>query len=58
MPIKTPFLLAILALQQEVAATETQAELARHLPPCNADADTPENVYKFDDGILSCVLAR
>lgn len=52
------FLFTILALQQEVAETDTQAELASHLPPCNADADLPENVYKFEDCILSCVLAR
>uniref|UniRef100_A0A671UER9 RNA polymerase I subunit E n=1 Tax=Sparus aurata TaxID=8175 RepID=A0A671UER9_SPAAU len=37
------------ALQQEVAETESQAELALHLPPCTADADRPENVYAFDD---------
>lgn len=37
------------ALQQEVAETETQAELALHLPPCDVDADLPENVYKFED---------
>ncbi|XP_040891426.1 DNA-directed RNA polymerase I subunit RPA49 [Toxotes jaculatrix] len=37
------------ALQQEVAETESQGELALHLPPCNADADRPENVYLFDD---------
>ncbi|XP_036950371.1 DNA-directed RNA polymerase I subunit RPA49 [Acanthopagrus latus] len=37
------------ALQQEVAETESQAELALHLPPCTADADKPENVYAFDD---------
>lgn len=48
----------MLALQQEVAETETQAELALHLPPCDVDADLPENVYKFEDCILSCVLAR
>eukprot|EP00066_Takifugu_rubripes_P028428 XP_011617694.1 PREDICTED: DNA-directed RNA polymerase I subunit RPA49 [Takifugu rubripes] len=35
------------ALQQEVA--ESQEELALHLPPCYADADTPENVYLFED---------
>ncbi|XP_077427573.1 DNA-directed RNA polymerase I subunit RPA49 [Vanacampus margaritifer] len=34
------------ALQQEVA--DTQACLALHLPPSNADADTPENVYPLD----------
>lgn len=38
------------ALQQEVA--ESQEELALHLPPCNADADTPENVYLFEDRIF------
>ncbi|CAF89442.1 unnamed protein product, partial [Tetraodon nigroviridis] len=36
-------------LQQEVAETESKDELALHLPPCNADADSPENVYLFDD---------
>ncbi|XP_070843003.1 DNA-directed RNA polymerase I subunit RPA49 [Chaetodon trifascialis] len=36
-------------LQQEVAETESQGELALHLPPCSADADKPENVYPFDD---------
>uniref|UniRef100_A0A8C2WAU2 RNA polymerase I subunit E n=1 Tax=Cyclopterus lumpus TaxID=8103 RepID=A0A8C2WAU2_CYCLU len=42
------------ALQQEVAETEAQEDLALHLPPCNAAADRPENVYLFDD-ILSPV---
>nr|XP_057935637.1 DNA-directed RNA polymerase I subunit RPA49 [Doryrhamphus excisus]XP_057935646.1 DNA-directed RNA polymerase I subunit RPA49 [Doryrhamphus excisus] len=37
------------ALQQEVAETELQAELALYLPPCNKDADVPENVYPFDE---------
>ncbi|XP_029363389.1 DNA-directed RNA polymerase I subunit RPA49 [Echeneis naucrates] len=37
------------ALQQEVIETESQGELALHLPPCNAEADKPENVYQFDD---------
>ncbi|XP_040001857.1 DNA-directed RNA polymerase I subunit RPA49 [Xiphias gladius] len=37
------------ALQQEVAETESQGDLAFHLPPRNADADRPENVYLFDD---------
>ncbi|CAN9510433.1 unnamed protein product [Ophioblennius macclurei] len=37
------------ALQQEVAETEAQSELMLHLPPCDADADTRENVYSFDD---------
>ncbi|XP_059194240.1 DNA-directed RNA polymerase I subunit RPA49 isoform X1 [Centropristis striata] len=37
------------ALQQEVADTEAQGELALHLPPCNAAADKPEDVYQFDD---------
>lgn len=40
------------ALQQEVAETESQGDLALHLPPCNADADRPDNVYLFDDSIL------
>ncbi|XP_056264870.1 DNA-directed RNA polymerase I subunit RPA49 [Pseudoliparis swirei] len=42
------------ALQQEVAETEAQEDMALHLPPCNAAADRPENVYLFDD-ILSPV---
>ncbi|XP_037619721.1 DNA-directed RNA polymerase I subunit RPA49 [Sebastes umbrosus] len=37
------------ALQQEVAETEAQGDLALHLPPCNADADRPEDVYLFDE---------
>ncbi|XP_018551277.1 DNA-directed RNA polymerase I subunit RPA49 [Lates calcarifer] len=37
------------ALQHEVAETESQGDLALHLPPCNADADKPENVYLFDE---------
>ncbi|KAG7238378.1 hypothetical protein INR49_030885 [Caranx melampygus] len=37
------------ALQQEVDETEAQGDLALHLPPCNTDAETPENVYLFDD---------
>ncbi len=40
------------ALQQEVADTESQGDQALYLPPCKADADTPENVYPFDDRIL------
>lgn len=36
-------------LQQEVAEAESQAELAVHIPPCNADADIPEDVYPFDE---------
>lgn len=43
------------ALQQEVAEMESQEELALHLPPCNADADCPENVYLFDDRIFLCI---
>lgn len=41
-------------LQQEVAETESQAELSLHLPPCNANADEREDVYPFD-GLLSPV---
>ncbi|KAK2919008.1 hypothetical protein Q8A73_003379 [Channa argus] len=37
------------ALQQEVAETESQRELSLHIPPCNAEADKPENVYPFED---------
>ncbi|KAM7394212.1 hypothetical protein PAMP_021025 [Pampus punctatissimus] len=44
------------ALQQEVADTDSQADLALHLPPCNTDADKPENVYLFDDRILNTIL--
>lgn len=33
---------------------ESQEELAFHLPPCNADADSPEDVYPFDARILLC----
>ncbi|XP_026158678.1 DNA-directed RNA polymerase I subunit RPA49 [Mastacembelus armatus] len=36
-------------LQQEVAETESQGDLALHLPPCNANADRPEDIYSFDD---------
>ncbi|XP_027139087.1 DNA-directed RNA polymerase I subunit RPA49 [Larimichthys crocea] len=36
------------ALQQEVAETSSQGDMALHLPPCNADADKPEDVYSFD----------
>ncbi|KAF3852136.1 hypothetical protein F7725_005491 [Dissostichus mawsoni] len=43
------------ALQQEVAETEAQGDLAFHLPPCNAGADRPEDVYLFDDCILYSV---
>ncbi|TNN78749.1 DNA-directed RNA polymerase I subunit RPA49 [Liparis tanakae] len=44
------------ALQQEVAETEAQEDMALHLPPCNAAADRPENVYLFDDSILHIPL--
>ncbi|XP_047199579.1 DNA-directed RNA polymerase I subunit RPA49 [Hippoglossus stenolepis] len=37
------------ALQQEVAETESQGDLALHLPPCDANADKPEDVYLLDD---------
>ncbi|XP_062243849.1 DNA-directed RNA polymerase I subunit RPA49 isoform X2 [Platichthys flesus] len=37
------------ALQQEVAETESQGDLALHLPPCDANADNPEDVYLLDD---------
>ncbi|XP_051940519.1 DNA-directed RNA polymerase I subunit RPA49 [Hippocampus zosterae] len=42
------------ALQREVAETESQADSALHLPPCNSEADMPENVYPLD-GLLSPV---
>ncbi|KAM9857611.1 DNA-directed RNA polymerase I subunit RPA49 isoform 1-T1 [Aulostomus maculatus] len=42
------------ALEQEVAETNSQADSALHLPPCNANADEPENVYPLD-GLLSPV---
>lgn len=48
--------LFFLALQQEVAETEAQEDMALHLPPCNAAADRPENVYLFDDSILHIPL--
>ncbi|XP_068178489.1 DNA-directed RNA polymerase I subunit RPA49 [Antennarius striatus] len=37
------------ALQQEVAKTESQGDVALHLPPINKDADRPETVYLFED---------
>ncbi|KAM4603465.1 DNA-directed RNA polymerase I subunit RPA49 isoform 2-T2 [Polymixia lowei] len=37
------------ALQQEVAQTESQGDMALYLPPCHPDADRPEDVYLFDD---------
>ncbi|XP_012996020.1 DNA-directed RNA polymerase I subunit RPA49 [Esox lucius] len=40
------------ALQQEVAQTETQSDTSQYLPPCNPNADTPQQVYLFDN-ILS-----
>ncbi|XP_030644033.1 DNA-directed RNA polymerase I subunit RPA49 [Chanos chanos] len=42
------------ALQQEVAATEAQADSAVYLPQFNAEAKKPEDVYPFD-GLLSPV---
>ncbi|XP_061627272.1 DNA-directed RNA polymerase I subunit RPA49 [Phyllopteryx taeniolatus] len=36
------------ALQQEAAEMESQANFALHLPPCDAHADTLENVYPLD----------
>ncbi|KAM4584216.1 DNA-directed RNA polymerase I subunit RPA49 [Odontesthes bonariensis] len=39
----------VAALQQEVAETESQEALTSHLPPCNLDADSRENVYPFDE---------
>ncbi|KAI4883403.1 hypothetical protein NFI96_032449, partial [Prochilodus magdalenae] len=39
-------------LQQEVADSEAQTEVALFLPPCNKSAEKPEDVYPFD-GILS-----
>ncbi|KAM9770865.1 DNA-directed RNA polymerase I subunit RPA49 [Menidia menidia] len=36
------------ALQQEVADTESQGAVASHLPPCDPEADNPEDVYPFD----------
>lgn len=46
------FLFPSIALQREVAETESQADSALHLPPCNSDADMPENVYPLDGRIL------
>ncbi|XP_066517642.1 DNA-directed RNA polymerase I subunit RPA49 [Hoplias malabaricus] len=36
------------ALQQEVAESEAQTEIAYFLPPCNKNADKREDVYPFD----------
>ena len=44
------------ALQQEVAETESQGDLALHLPPCDANADKPEDVYPLDERILHFAL--
>lgn len=38
-----------------MAETESQADLALHLPPFNTDADKPEDVYPFDDRILHSI---
>lgn len=45
----------VTALQQEVAQIESQGDLALHLPHCNVDADTPENVYPLDYRMLCSV---
>ncbi|XP_057700291.1 DNA-directed RNA polymerase I subunit RPA49 [Corythoichthys intestinalis] len=42
------------ALQQEIAETEAHTDCALHIPPSNADAETPEDVYPLDE-ILSPV---
>ncbi|XP_064818752.1 DNA-directed RNA polymerase I subunit RPA49-like [Oncorhynchus masou masou] len=42
------------ALQQEVVQAESQSAVSHYLPPCYPDADTPQQVYLFDD-ILSPV---
>lgn len=44
------------ALQQEVAETESQGDIAFHLPPCNRDADKPENVYEFENLLTTVEL--
>ncbi|KAL1023948.1 hypothetical protein UPYG_G00049410 [Umbra pygmaea] len=41
-------------LQQEVAQLESQSDVSEYLPPCNPNADSPEDVYRFED-ILSPV---
>lgn len=41
------------ALIQDVAQDEEQ-NISIFLPPCNEDADKPENVYKFEDSIFFC----
>ncbi|NXU52053.1 RPA49 polymerase, partial [Turnix velox] len=41
----------VIALMQDVAQDDVQ-NISVFLPPCNEDADKPENVYKFED-ILS-----
>uniref|UniRef100_A0AAV2LLL7 RNA polymerase I subunit E n=1 Tax=Knipowitschia caucasica TaxID=637954 RepID=A0AAV2LLL7_KNICA len=44
------------ALQQEVAESESQGDVALHLPPSNAQADIPENVYEFESLLSSADL--
>ncbi|KAK2510914.1 Polr1e [Columba guinea] len=43
----------VTALIQDVAQDEEQ-NISIFLPPCNEDADKPENVYKFEDSIFFC----
>ncbi|XP_033830392.1 DNA-directed RNA polymerase I subunit RPA49 [Periophthalmus magnuspinnatus] len=45
------------ALQQEVTETEHQGDVAVHLPPCNAEADKPEDVYAFENLLTSVELS-
>lgn len=44
-------------LQQEVSETEHQGEVALYLPPCNTEADRPENVYEFEKLLTSVELS-
>jgi len=44
-------------LQQEVAETEYQGDVALHLPPSNAEADKPEDVYAFENLLTSVELS-
>ncbi|NWQ83158.1 RPA49 polymerase, partial [Columbina picui] len=41
----------VTALIQDVAQDDEQS-ISTFLPPCNEDADKPENVYKFEDSIF------
>ena len=40
-------------LQDELSQAQAQSELAPYVPPCHPDATSPDQVYLFDDCILS-----